>query len=81
MEQKQSRPKSKYKIIKTLSEDTCIIESLEDPVAVKVVSFDELESGPIHWDAREINRQMAMMDKKADSERGQKVSQMNKGKR
>lgn len=77
----QKSEKPTYKIIKTLSEDYCIIESLKDPVGVKLISFDELESGRIVWEGREILRQMAIQDRKAEAEKLQKISQMNKGRK
>lgn len=78
---KARRPKPTYKIIKTLNEDYCIIESFKDPVGVKLVSFDELESGKVVWDGQEILRQIAAADRRNEAEKNQKLSQLNRGKK
>ena len=72
------KEKPTWKIIRTLSEDYCIIEeNTKEHTATKLVSFDELETGKIFWDAPAIEAQMRAYDRSI----AQKASQMNRGKR
>ena len=65
-----------YKIIKTLSEDFCIIDfKTKDKEARKVVSFDQLERGEIIWDFDETVNQL----RRSEQEMSQKIAQMNGG--
>ena len=67
-----------WKIIKTLSEDYCIIEeNTKEHTAVKLASFDELESGRVIWDVPIIEAQMKAYDRAL----AQKASQMNRARR
>lgn len=67
-----------WKIIRTLDEDYCIIEEItKEHTATKLVSFDELETGKVVWDAPLIEAQMRAYDKAL----AQKTSQMNRGRR
>ena len=72
------KPKPTWRIIKTISEDYCIIEeNTKEHTRVKLVSFDELESGNVVWDAPYIEAQLRAYDKSL----AQKTAQMNKGKK
>lgn len=72
------KEKPTWRIIKTLSEDYCIIEeNTKEHTAVKLVSFDELETGKVIWDVPIIEASLKAYDKAL----AQKTAQMNKGKK